>query len=158
MSTGTRGWALGLYWGGIATGVLLPVAMEMAMEVGRQTRTLAQAIDGFYVRLFAPQEGVLMLTVLGGIPFLAFAIVALIQLGTAECRGHELAVRRRLGLQLAYLAMVALSIAGHHAIMNSRGSTAGLGFLFLPFFVVAAGVAAYALVRAIMRLRRGPAD
>ena len=157
MSARTRRLAVQFYWGGIATGVMLPTLMEVAVTVARRSRTLGQVFDGFYVRLFAPQESILMLTVLGGAPFLLFGIFALIHLGTADRHGTELAVRRHFALQMTYVAMVALAAWGHYSIMTARGSTAGLGFLFLPFLVIAAGVVAYALSRAFKRLRRGPA-
>ena len=156
MSTGTRRDTLLLYWGSIATGVLLPLGTDIVAATTRRTQTLGQYLDGFLVRMFAPGEGVLMLTALGGAPFVLFAVLALLHLGTADRHGAELAARRRLALSLAYAAMLAPSLLGHYAILTSRGSTAGLGFLFLPFLVVAAGVAAYVLGRGITRLRRGP--
>jgi hypothetical protein len=157
MNGTTRRRTLLLYWGSIATGTLLPLAMELGVAMARRGQTLAQFFDGFFVRLFAPQESVVMLTVLGGAPFLLFGVLALIHLGTADRVSTELGARRQFSLQLTYVAMLALSVWGHYSIMTARGSTAGLGFLFLPFVVAATGLAAYGLGRGFKRLRRGPA-
>ena len=98
-----------------------------------------------------------MLTLLGGAPFLLFGVFALIHLGMADRRGEALASRRQFALQLAFATMVALSAWGHYGIMTARGSTAALGFLFLPFHVLAMGVVTYASGRWFKRFRHGPA-
>jgi hypothetical protein len=120
LSARTRRLAVQYYWGGIATGVMLPTLMEAVVTVARRSRTLGQVFDGFYVRLFAPQESILMLTVLGGAPFLLFGIFALIHLGTADRHGTELAARRHFALQMTYVAMVALAARG--ALQHSDGA------------------------------------
>ncbi len=157
MTRNLRRRTLQLYWGSIATGALLPMVVDLVVAATRRGQMPAQYFEGFYLRLFAPQEGVMMLTLLGGAPFLLFGIFALIHLGTAHRRGEALASRRRFALQLAFAAMLALSIWGHYSIMTARGSTAALGFLFLPFFVLAAGIVAYAAGRLFKRVRHGPA-
>ncbi len=157
MSGNTRRRILRLYWGSMATGALLPLAVDLVVATTRRAQTPAQYLEGFYLRLFAPQESVLMLALLGGAPFLLFGVFALIHLGTADRRGEALAVRRQFALQLAFATMVGLSAWGHYSIMTARGSTAALGFLFLPFYVLATGLVAYAAGRWFKRFRHGPA-
>ncbi len=157
LSWNLRRRTLQLYWGSIATGALLPLVVDLVVAATRRGQMPAQYFEGFYLRLFAPQESVLMLTLLGGAPFLLFGVFALIHLGTTHRHGETLASRRRFALQLAFAAMVALSTWGHYSIMTARGSTAALGFLFLPFYVLATGVVAYAAGRWFKRVRHGPA-
>lgn len=147
----TRGLALLLYWGGLALGVLVPLGMQGGVEVWRRKTTLAAYLDGFYVRLFAPADGLLALTLLGAAPFAVYAIFALIHLGTAPGHGAPVARRRGFGLLLALATMVAVSVWGHLAILTAKGSTAGIGFLFLPFYVLFALPVAYGIGRWVAR-------
>jgi hypothetical protein len=68
MSGNTRRRILRLYWGSMATGALLPLAVDLVVATTRRAQTPAQYLEGFYLRLFAPQESVLMLALLGGAP------------------------------------------------------------------------------------------
>jgi hypothetical protein len=52
-------------------------------------------------------------------------------------------------LLLAAAAMIAVSIWGHYAILTARGSTAGIGFLFLPIYLLIAMPLGYGLGRLI---------
>lgn len=147
----TRCLTLFLYWGSLAVGVLLPLGMQVWIEIGRRKTPLAVFLDGVHVRLFMPGDGLLALTLLGAAPFAIYAIFALIHLGTAPRRGALVARRRGFALLLAFAAMVAVSVWGHHAILTAKGSTAGIGFIFLPFYVLFALPVAYGIGRWIAR-------
>jgi hypothetical protein len=146
-----RGLTLFLYWGSLAVGVLLPFMMQVGVEIIRRKTTLADYFDGFYVRLFGPGDGLLALTLLGAAPFAVYAIFALFHLGMAPRHGALIVRRRRLALLLALAATVTMSTWGHYAILTAKGSTAGIGFIFLPFYALFALAAAYVLGRLIAR-------
>lgn len=150
-SPGTRRLTLFLYWGSLALGVLVPLGMQVGIEVWRRKTTLTAHLDGLYVRLFAPGDGLLALTLLGAAPFVVYATFALIHLGTAPRHGAAVVRCRRFGLLLALPAMVAVSVWGHLAILTAKGSTAGIGFLFLPFYVLFALPVAYGIGRWVAR-------
>lgn len=147
----TRRLTLFLYWGSLAVGVLLPLGMQVGIEIWRRKTPLTVYFEGVYVRLFMPGDGLLALTLLGAAPFAIHAIFALIHLGTAPRRGALVARRRGFALLLAFAAMVAVSAWGHHAILTAKGSTAGIGFIFLPFYVLFALPVAYGIGRWIAR-------
>ena len=136
-----------LYWGSIGLGVTLPWLMQWGVEIFHRQRPTAEVFDGVWLRLFAPGSGVVLLTALGAAPFIAYAVFALFHLGLADRRGARLARLRRLGMLVAWAAMTACALWGHAAILTARGSTAGLGFLFLPFCVLFAAVLGYGLGR-----------
>lgn len=146
-----RGLTFFLYWGSLAVGVLVSFMMQVGVETIRGKATLADYFDGFYLRLFGPGDGLLALTLLGAAPFAVYAIFALFHLGMAARHGPLIVRRRGFALQLALAAMVAVSVWGHYAILTAKGSTAGLGFIVLPFYVLVALAAAYVLGRLIAR-------
>ena len=123
--------------------------MKILIRNGR----VAGFFDGYFVRLFSPEDSDLFLILLGALPFAAFAVLALLHLGTASQKGALAFRRRRFALVLTFATMVAVSIWGHVAILTAKGSTAGIGFLFLPFYVGLAGIAAYGFGRLLGRWR-----
>lgn len=150
-SVAVRRLTLILYWGSLALGTLLPLALQAGVEIIRRKQRLADYFDGFYVRLFAPGEGLLPLMLLGAAPFAVYAIFALFHLGLAPSYGALIVRRRGLALLLTLAAMLAVSTWGHYAILTAKGSTAGIGFIFLPFYVLLALPVAYGLGRLIAR-------
>ena len=145
----TRGLTLVLYWGSLVIGFLLPWAMLIWAEVWHRQQTLVAFSDGIYLRIFGPESGLLWLSLLGAAPFAVYAMFTLFHLGTAPRHGDDIARRRRLALLLTLAAMIAASVWGHYSILTARGSTAGIGFLFLPFYVSAAMLAGYGVGRGI---------
>lgn len=150
-SVAVRRLTLILYWGSLALGIVLPLALQAGVEIIRRKQRLADYFDGFYVRLFAPGDGLLPLTLLGAAPFAAYAIFALFHLGLASRHGALIVRRRALALLQTLAAMVAVSTWGHYAILTAKGSTAGIGFIFLPFWVLLTLPVAYVLGRLIAR-------
>jgi hypothetical protein len=140
-----------LYWGSLVTGLFLPLIMQIAAETVHRGLPLAQAwsefADAFWIRLFAPGDGRLFLSLFNVAPFAVYAIFALLHLGRAHVQGAIIARRRRLALIVGAGAMLAVSAWGHYAILTAKGSTAAIGFLFLPFYVLAAAPAGYGLGR-----------
>jgi hypothetical protein len=147
----TRGLTLLLYWGSLTMGFLLPWVMQFAVDVGHRGRAAGEFFDGLAVRLFGPESGLLLLSLLSAAPFVIYAVVTLLHLGTALRHGATVTRRRRFALLLALAAMLTVSMWGHYAILTARGSTAGIGFIFLPFTVTLATWLAYAIGRGIGR-------
>ncbi len=147
----TRGLTLALYWGSVVVGVLLPWVMQIGVETWYREKPLAAFFDGLYLRLFGSDSGLLFLSLLSAAPFAVYAVFALFHLGTAPRRGALVMRRRRLALLLAAAAMIAVSVWGHYAILTARGSTASIGFLFLPIYLLIAMPLGYGLGRLIAR-------
>lgn len=152
---GIRGITLVLYWGSLVLGFVLPWIMTVTTDVLHRQRSLAQAsakfIDDFHVRLFAPGDGTLFLALLGMAPFMVYAVFTLLHLGKAPRLGTQMAWRRLLGVVCAIIAMTAVSIWGHFTILTARGSTAGIGFIFLPFYTLFAMLPGYGFGRLLAR-------
>jgi hypothetical protein len=144
---GTRGLTLALYWGSLALGLLLPWAIQIWVEVVNHHRPLMAFFDGLYLRLFGPETGLLLLSLLGVAPFLVYAVFALLHLGTAPRQGGLVVRRRRLALLVSLAAMLAVTTWGHYSILTARGSTASIGFIFLPFYVLLAMPLGYGIGR-----------
>ncbi len=148
-----RGLTLVLYWFSITLGFLLPWVMQIAVDVWHRQQSVAAFFDGLYLRVFGPESGQLWLSLLSAAPFVIYAVFALLHLGTAPRRGADVTRRRRLALMLALATMIAVSVWGHYAILTARGSTAGVGFLFLPFYVGFAMAVGYGAGRGMARYR-----
>lgn len=140
-----------LYWGLLVTGVLLPWITQIAADAGHRGKplmpVLAEFCDGFWLRLFAPGDGRLFMSLLGALPFALYALFVLFHLGRAYHRGEIIARRRRLALIIGAAAMVMISAWGHYGILTAKGSTAGIGLIFLPFHVLIAALIGYGLGR-----------
>lgn len=147
----TRTLTLALYWGSLAAGVLLPWVTQVSVALWRRQQTLDAFFDGLYVRLFGPDGGLLFLSLLSAAPFALYAVFTLVHLGTAPRHGALVTRRRRVALLAAAAAMLGVSLWGHLAILTARGSTASIGFLFLPFYILIAMLAGYGLGRWIAR-------
>lgn len=157
-----RAVTLVFYWGSLVIGFLLPWVTTVAVDIGHRHRPVAEAVasffSGFWLRLFAPGEGLLWLALLGAAPFAVFAVFTLLHLGTAWRHGLDVARRRIVGVAFAFAAMLAISIWGHVSIMTARGSTAGIGFLFLPIYTLFALPVGYGLGRLVARIQARSAN
>ncbi len=153
--TGTRALTLALYWGALVTGLVLPSIMKIVADTGHRhqplSRVLREFVDGFWLRLFAPGDGLIFISLYSALPFALFAIFALFHLGLANRRGELIARRRRAALLVSGAAMVIVSVWGHYAILTAKGSTAGIGLIFLPFYVLFAAMIGYGLGRLVAR-------
>ncbi len=144
-----------LYWGALVTGMVLPSVMKIITDTGHRhqplSRVLREFVDGFWLRLFAPGDGLIFISLYSAVPFALFAIFALFHLGLANRRGGLIARRRRAALLVSGAAMVIVSVWGHYTILTAKGSTAGIGLIFLPFFVLLATLIGYGLGRLLAR-------
>jgi len=147
----TRGLTLALYWGSLVVGVLMPWVMQIGVEVWYRQQAPAAFFDGLYLRLFGPDSGLLFLSLLSAAPFAIYAVFVLFHLGITPRHGALVTRRRRLALLLAAAAMIAVSVWGHYAILTARGSTASIGFLFLPIYLLMAMPIGYGLGQLIAR-------
>jgi hypothetical protein len=138
--------ALALYWGALAVGPGLPWALDVLFHG-----------PGLGRRLFAPGYNVFLIGVLDAAPFAAYAVFALVHLGTANRRGAEVARRRLAGVAAAGLALLGAALWVHLSILTSRSSTAALGYLVLPLELLPVLPVGYAAGRlAAARLGRRP--
>jgi hypothetical protein len=81
-------------------------------------------------------------------------VICLLHLGKAQAHGASLVTRRIGGALVAALFMVAVSLWGNISIFASRSSTAPIGFVFLPFYLLIGGALGYGLGRLVVRLRQ----
>lgn len=144
------GSAVALFWGSVLAGLLSP-AVSMLLA-GR--RTMAEVIGDFWQSFTGAEPGLVIMTALHAAPFAAFAVFCLLHLGKAPAGDSSLAARRLGGALAAALLMVAVSLWGNISIFALRSSTAAIGFIFLPFYVLFAGALGYGLGRLIARLRQ----
>lgn len=147
----TRALTLSLYWGALFIGLALPWLVRIVVDLTSHDRSLAQFFSGLSLRLYGPDRGLLYLSLLSAAPFAVYAVFTLFHLGTAPRHGVEVTRRRRLALLLAGAVMLAVSVWGHYAIMTARGSTAAIGFIFLPLYVLVALPLGYGLGRWLAR-------
>jgi hypothetical protein len=150
-----RGITLALYWGSLALGFMLPWVMTITADVFHRQRSLAEAstklFADIHVRLFAPSDGTLFLALLSMAPFVVYAVFTLLHLGKGPRLGTLVTHRRLIGVLCAAIAMIVVSVWGHYSILTARGSTAGIGFIFLPFYVLFAMLLGYGLGRLLAR-------
>lgn len=150
-----RGITLILYWGSLTLGFVLPWIMTVAADVFHRQRSLAEAgaklFDAFHVRLFAPGDGTLFLALLSMVPFVIYAVFTLLHLRKGPRLGALITRRRLVSVVCAAMTMIAISVWGHYSILTARGSTAGIGFIFLPFYVLFAMLPGYGLGRLLAR-------
>ena len=143
----TRALTLALYWGSLASGLLLPLLIQFLVEMRRQGGTFAQtfeaSFDAFFLRLFAPGDGTLFVSLIGAAPFAVYAVFTLFHLGTAPRHGSRVVRRRRFAVLASFVSMLAVSAWGLHAIASSSSSTAALGYLVLPAYVLVAMLLGY---------------
>lgn len=156
-AAGMRVQTLVLYWGALVTGLILPSIMKIITDTGHRhqplSRVLIEYVDGFWLRLFAPGDGLIFISLYGSLPFAMFAIFTLFHLGLANRRGELIARRRWVALLASGVAMMIVSVWGQYSILTAKGSTAAIGFIFLPFYVLIAALAGYGLGRLIGRAR-----
>ena len=144
------GYAVALLWGSVLAGLVLPaLSMWFAKD-----RPAAAVIAEFAQAFTGAQPGMIIMTAMHAAPFLAFGVFCLLHLGKEPASDASLASRRLVGALVAALLMVAMSLWGNISIFASRSSTAAIGFLFVPFYVLIAAVLGYGLGRLAMRWRR----
>lgn len=136
-----------IFWGSIILGVVLPWAVFIVTHRHNDPRVL----ETFWRDLLGPDPWMLLAGVFNGIPFLVYAVFALLHLGKAAGHGAAVAWRRLSGVLTAGAAMTAISLWGNIAILTSRSSTASIGFLFLPIYLLLALAAGYGLGRLLAR-------
>jgi hypothetical protein len=100
------------------------------------------------------QPGMIIMTTMHAAPFLAFGVFCLLHLGKVPTGDPSLAGRRLVGVLVGALLMVAMSLWGNISIFASRSSTAAIGFLFVPFYILFTAILGYGLGRLVVRWRR----
>ncbi len=145
-----EGFAVTLFWGSTLAGLTLPA---VSMWLARR-RSVAQVFSEFWQSFTGAEPGLVILTALHAAPFVAFGVFCLLHLGKAPANDASLASRRLGGALAAALLMVAVSLWGNISIFASRSSTAPIGFVFLPFYLLIAGTLGYGLGRLVARYRQ----
>ena len=144
------GSAVTLFWGSALAGLLLPgVSMLLARR-----RSPLQVLTDYWQSFTGAEPGLVLMTALHMAPFVAFGVICLLHLGKAQAHGASLVTRRIGGALVAALFMVAVSLWGNISIFASRSSTAPIGFVFLPFYLLIGGALGYGLGRLVVRLRQ----
>jgi len=144
------GYAVTLFWGSALAGLLLPaVSMWLAKR-----RTTAEVISEFWYSFTGAEPGMIIMTALHALPFVAFAMFCLLHLGKVPADNASLRGRRLGGVLVGTFLMIAMSLWGNISIFASRSSTAAIGFLFMPFYLLFAGILGYCLGRLLARLWR----
>jgi hypothetical protein len=144
------GAAATLCWTSALAGIVLPVASMML--AGR--RSPAQVLTEFWQSFAGAEPGLAFATALHAVPFWIFAVFALLHLGRIPAGDAALGSRRLGGALGALGAMTGASLWLNTAIFASRSSTAAIGFIFLPAYLLAALALGYALGRAAVRVVR----
>jgi hypothetical protein len=154
MTTETRqsgsqdGFAVTLFWGSVLVGLMLP-ALSMWLA---KRRSLAEVFNEYWHSFTGAEPGLAIMTALHAAPFVAFGVFCLLHLGRIPAQDASLASRRLTGALVAALLMIAVSLWGNTSIFASRSSTAPIGFLFVPFYVLFASALGYGVGRFIARL------
>jgi hypothetical protein len=143
-----------LYWGTIVLGITLPWLLEIGVDVVVRHRPLVQTVRSFPHQLFAPGRNQFLIGTLNAAPFLLFAVFLLLHLGKASVHGRDVSAQRLSGVVVALVAAFALSAYGNLAILTAHGSTAAIGYVFLPQAVAVMMVLGYGVGRGIGYLRR----
>lgn len=136
-----------LFWGSVLAGLLLP-ALSMGLA---KRRPASEAFGDYWLSFTGAEPGLVFMTALHAAPFVAFGVFCLLHLGKAPTTDGSVAVRRLGGALTAALLMVVVSLWGNTSIFASRSSTASIGFIFLPFYVLMASAVGFGLGRLIVR-------
>ncbi len=139
--------AVALFWGSALAGVLLPA---LSMWLARR-HPASEVLSDYWLSFTGAEPGLVFMTALHAAPFVAFGAFCLLHLGKAPVDDRPGAARRLGGALAGALLMVAVSLWGNIAIFASRSSTASIGFIFLPFYLLLASVSGYGLGRVIVR-------
>ena len=143
-------WAAALFWIGALAGVVLPVVGMMLAGRHPPARVLAE----FWRSFVGAEPGLAFATAVHAVPFLIYAVFALLHLGRIPAGDASHAARRLGGTLGALLAMAGVGLWGNIAIFASRSSTAPIGFVFLPVYLLGAGALGYVLGRVAARALR----
>jgi hypothetical protein len=144
------GQALALFWGSALAGVLLP-PLSAWVATGQSA---SEVCSDYWLSFTGAEPGLAYMTALHAAPFVAFGVFSLLHLGIAPAADSSLAARRLGGALTAALLMILVSLWGNTALFSSRSSTAGLGFMVLPFYVLLASAFGYGLGRLLPRFTR----
>jgi len=128
---------LSIYWSCILLGLAIPGLSTIAVDVFKHHQSLGQAIHQWRIHLFAPGYNLFLVAIWNAVPFVLFAVFALLHLGWA--RLEEAGLYRRIsGTLLAGLAAIGLSAWTHVMTLWFPDAQGALAYLFLP--IVLAGV------------------
>jgi hypothetical protein len=120
--------ATGMFWLIVAFGLCVPPVVAIGTEVVKGT-PLASASGQWIEHLFQPGFNEFLLTLFTATPFIVLAVFSIFHLTS------ENASKRLAGVSGALAVGAGLMIWGLVAIRMSHGSTAAIGFVFLPFEV-----------------------
>lgn len=134
-----------LFWATVAAGFAVSPATAIGAGIDKGM-ALEAAAEEWVSHLFQPGYNEFPLALFTAAPFLAAAVFLLFHL-TAE----RVSPGRWAGMAGALCAGMGLAVWVLVAIRTSRSSTAGIGFLFVPFEVVVAMGIGYAAGRLVAR-------
>jgi hypothetical protein len=119
-----------LFWFTIVLGfVVSPVAI-IGVTAAKGT-PFTSAASEWFGNLFRLGFNEFLIALIGGLPFSGAAVFSLFHLSAEQApRGRWAGIAGALG------AGIAMSLWIHISILTSRSSTAGIGFLLLPFAIL----------------------
>ena len=135
--------AVALFWGSALAGVLLP---PLSLMLAKQ-RPPVQVLGEFWHSFTGAEPGFALLTALHAAVFVAYGVFALLHLGRAPVDDAPRAARRLGGALGAGLLLVGVSLWVDTSIFASRSSTAAIGFLLMPIYLVVAAALGYGIGR-----------
>jgi hypothetical protein len=146
-----------VFWTAIGIGFLLPAATAIGVEARRGMPILASA-QQWAAELFLPGYNEFLLSLIESAPFIILAVFSLFHLTASPLYGSQVLRARLAGVFGAILTGTAISVWILIAIRTSHSSTAAIGYLVLPFYVLFAMPIGYLAGRLIAKASGKPRE
>lgn len=132
----TTTFTLVVYWSCILLGLTLPWVATVSVDMAKHHQSFGQALHQLRLHLFAPGYNLFLIAMMNAVPFLLFAVFALLHLRRAPSQDRLLAGRRRAGILVATLGLIGLSAWAHVMTLWYPDAQGALSYLFLPFWQI----------------------
>lgn len=130
------GFTLITYWGCILLGLGIPWLATITVDLLKHGQSFVQALHQVRLHLFAPGYNLFLVAVLNAIPFVLFALIALVHLGTASLQNRTLVKRRATAVAVTSLGLVGLSLWTHVTTLWYPDAQGALAYVFLPIVLI----------------------
>jgi hypothetical protein len=140
-----------VYWGCILLGLTLPLLATVGVDLVKHQQSLGQAFHQLRLHLFAPGYNLFLIAVMNAVPFILFAVFALLHLGNVPSEDLRLAGRRKAGILMATFGLLGLAAWTHVMTLWHPDAQGALAYVFLPFAQVIVIPISYAAGRLLRR-------